>query len=108
MLENTFVGKVLVSHPSHVVVLDCFELGRFLSPFAEKKSVILTYNRFGSSKVVKMGVLMGTLEKESRIDLTKRVEELVLKLTKNQIPVVLSRERLYSTSTKQSPHKEYV
>ncbi len=108
MTEKMFTGKILVNHLPTVNILESLEIEKFLSPFAEQKSVTLNYDRFGNNKVVKIGVLMGTLEKESRLDLATRVEELVFKNTKTKVTVAISRERLYSTTTKNSPHDNFV
>jgi hypothetical protein len=71
MLPNTFSGKILVSHPVGNSILSSDVTTAVTSNYPGAK---ISFDKFGISKLIKIGVLCGTLKHESRQALTAYLE----------------------------------
>ena len=93
MLPNTFSGKILVSHPVGYSILssDVTTAVTSIHP-----GVKLSFDKFGISKLIKIGVLCGTLKHESQQALTAYLEA-VLSQQKNTgyVPIRVTWESIY-------------
>jgi hypothetical protein len=71
MLPNTFSGKILVTHPVGYSILSSDVTTAMTSNYPGVK---ISCDKFGISKLIKIGVLCGTLKHESRQALTAYLE----------------------------------
>ena len=70
MLPNTFSGKILVSHPVGYSILS----SDVTAVTSNYPGVKISFDKFGISKLIKIGVLCGTLKHESQQALTAYLE----------------------------------
>jgi hypothetical protein len=94
MTLNTFHGKILVEHQAGYHLNETPELLKAIEKIRDL-SVSIELDRFGVSRISKVGILFGTLPKESRTALASRIETLVLQQCKTSIPFVLTHKKLY-------------
>ena len=80
MLPNTFSGKFLVSHPVGYSILSSDVTTAVTS---NHPGVKISFDKFGISKLIKIGVLCGTLKHEGQQALTSYLEA-ALSLQKTQ------------------------
>ncbi len=76
MTLNTFHGKILVEHQAGHHINEAPELLRAIAKMRDL-SVSVEVDRFGVSRIAKVGVGFGTMPKESRSALTLCIETLV-------------------------------
>ena len=62
MLPNTFSGKILVSHPVGYSILSSDVTSAVTSNYPRVK---ISFDKFGISKLIQIGVLCGTLKHKS-------------------------------------------
>ena len=93
MLPSTFSGKILVSHPVGYSILSSDVTTAVASNYPGAQ---ISFDKFGISKLIKVGVLCGTLKHESRQALTSHLEA-ALSQQKNtcNIPVRVTWESIY-------------
>ena len=94
MLPNTFSGKILVSHPVGYSILSSDVTTAVTSNYPGVK---ISFDKFGISKLIKIGILCGTLKHESWQALTAYLEA-VLSQQKNTgyVPIRVTWESIYA------------
>jgi hypothetical protein len=93
MLLNTFFGKILVSHPVGYSILSSDVTTAVTSNYPGVK---ISFDKFGISKLIKIGVLCGTLKHESQQALTAYLDA-ALSQQKNTgyVPIRVTWESIY-------------
>ena len=93
MLPNTFSGKILVSHPVGYSILSSDVT---MAVTTNAPGAKISCDKFGISKLIKIGVLCGTLKHESRQALTSYLEAALSK-QKNTgyVPIRVTWESIY-------------
>ena len=93
MLPNTFSGKILVSHPVGYSILSSDVTTTVTSNHPEAK---ISFEKFGISKLIKIGVLCGTFKHESQQALSSYLEA-ALSQQKNtgHVPIRVTWESIY-------------
>ena len=93
MLPNTFSGKILVSHPVGYSILSSDVTTAVTSNYPGVK---LSFDKFGISKLIKIGVLCGTLKHKSRQALTSYLEAALSKQKNTDyVPIRVTWEFIY-------------
>ena len=93
ILPSTFSGKILVSHPVGYSILSSDVTTAVESNYPGAQ---ISFDKFGISKLIKVGVLCGTLKHESRQALTSHLEA-ALSQQRNtcNIPLRVTWESIY-------------
>ena len=93
MFPNTFAWKILVSHPVGYSILSSDVTTAVTSNYSGAK---ISCDKFGISKLIKIGVLCGTLKHKSRQALTVYLEAALSK-QKNTglVPIRVTWESIY-------------
>ncbi len=65
--------------------------------FVKQAEVTVSVDKFGSNRVIRAGFLFGALFKESRTDLTERIEESIYVRSGMEIPILVAREKLFES-----------
>jgi hypothetical protein len=93
MLPNTFSGKILVSHPVGYSILSSDVTMAVTSNYPGAK---ISCDKFAISKLIKIGVLCGTLKHESRQAMTSYLEAALSKQkNKGYVPIRVTWESIY-------------